>query len=263
MQRSATGWLAEIYASHKTLWRGFGSLVAGIAIWESLKPVINPFFFSVPSEIVRSLYKVAISGELLPNYYVSMAEFTYGYILGVAAAIPLGLVVGRIKLLEDVLDPYIVALYATPKVALAPLFILMFGVGMYSKIVLVILGVFFPVFVNTFYGAKHADKVLVEAAICFGAKKQDMFFKVIMPSALPYIVAGLRLAIGIGLIFVVVGEFTAATEGIGHMIAIAAGQFDTALVLGGVIVLSITGMVLTEALKRLEQRIAPWQTTQL
>jgi ABC-type nitrate/sulfonate/bicarbonate transport system permease component len=242
----------------------WGSVVLLVALWEAVGQIgwIHPLFFSYPSKIVSGIYGVILSGELTKNVLVSAYEFGFGFSLALLTAIPLGLGMGRSRMLEYVFDPYISFFQAMPRVAILPLLILMFGVGYASKIVLVYIGSFFPLVINTWMGAKGVDKSLIEAGKSFGYNDRTLFYKVVLPSTLSYIIAGIRIGLATGLIMVVVGEFWASTAGLGYMISLAAGHYDTPVLLGGVLILATIGLIMTEALKRLEIHLAPWRFTE-
>jgi NitT/TauT family transport system permease protein len=156
------------------------------------------------------------------------------------------------------LNPWISGLYATPIIALAPLFILWFGIGIWSKVAVVASLVLFPVIINTDAGVRNADRQLIEAVRSFGASKLQLFTKVSLPAALPFILAGLRLGVGRGLIGVVVGELFGARAGLGFMITQAAEVFNMPQLFAGVVVLAAAGIVLTAAFQALERHLVPW-----
>jgi NitT/TauT family transport system permease protein len=160
---------------------------------------------------------------------------------------------------EYTLDPFLTGLYASPLVALAPLIILVFGVGLTSKAVLIFLLSVFPFIFNTFSGVKSTDQLLVNVVRSFGGKERHLYFKVILPSTLPYLVAGARLAIGRGIVGVIVGEFFASSEGIGFAIAQFGDTYRLPEMFVGIIILSLIAVALTEALRKLELIIAPYR----
>jgi NitT/TauT family transport system permease protein len=189
---------------------------------------------------------------------VSAQEFLLGFALAVVLGIPTGLVTASWRRPAALLNPWIAGLYATPIIALAPLFILWFGIGIWSKVAVVASLVLFPVIINTDAGVRNADRQLIEAVRSFGATKLQLFAKVSLPAALPFILAGLRLGVGRGLIGVVVGELFGARAGLGFMITQAAEVFNMPQLFAGVVVLAAAGMVLTAAFQALERRLVPW-----
>jgi ABC-type nitrate/sulfonate/bicarbonate transport system permease component len=167
--------------------------------------------------------------------------------------------VGTSKLTRSIATPWISALYSTPTVALSPLLILWFGLGIWSKVIVVFIVSVFPVLVNTQAGIEGADERLVETARAFGARRVQIFTKVLLPSAVPFIVAGLRLGIGRALVGVVVAELFGATSGLGYLITVSSQVFDMGALFAAVVILAGAGVISTEVIKIIERRIAPWR----
>jgi NitT/TauT family transport system permease protein len=193
---------------------------------------------------------------------VSSQAFLWGFTFAVIVGIPVGLVMGWRKRVEYSLDPFLTALYASPLVALAPLFIIVFGVGVLGKAALVFLLAIFPFIFNTFAGVKSTDALLINVIRSFGGTEKDLYLKVILPSTMPYIIAGARIAIGRGLVGIIVGEFYAASEGIGFAISQAGDTYRLPDMFVGIIILSLIAIILTELMRRLELTLAPWRATQ-
>lgn len=170
------------------------------------------------------------------------------------------MIIGSVKRLSLALDPLINAVYSTPTLALTPLFVIWFGLGLASKVAIVTLMVFFPLVINTAAGVRTVDRQLVNAARLFGAGKLELYRDVIFPGTLPFIVSGMRLAIGRAIIGVVIGEFIASVEGVGYRIRAAAATFRTAEYLAGVMVLVVFSIGLNVLLKAAESRLARWRT---
>jgi NitT/TauT family transport system permease protein len=225
--------------------------------WETLGQlgVINPLFFSWPSEILLSFSEILASGKLWTHLSVSMYELVMGFSVAFILSVPVGLVMGRSKIVANLLDPFVSALYAMPRIALMPLIILMFGIGLRSKIVLVFFGSFFPILINSYQGSKTVDSLLIDVARIFGARGLTLYTKIILPAMVPYLVAGLRLGLGVGLIMVVVGEFYAANQGVGYMIAFEASMFNAGAVMAWTLMISILGILLTESVKYIERKV--------
>ena len=237
------------------------SAVVLLAVWEALPrlDLVDPLFVSAPTHIARRLYTMFfVTGEIYPHLATSALEGVLGFGLAIVVGVPAGLLVGRFRRVRLLTEPYIIALYSTPIVALLPLLILWFGIGLWSKVIIIFLGGVFPVMINTAAGAKAVDPGLIEAAAAFEASAYQIFRKVVLPAAVPYIVAGLRLGIGRVLIMIVVAEMYAATAGIGFFVMRAGSMFDTAGAFVGVIVLVATGVSLAQALRMVERRMAPW-----
>jgi NitT/TauT family transport system permease protein len=171
-----------------------------------------------------------------------------------------GFLMGTVGTVRVYLDPWISGLYSAPLIALAPLYIMLFGVGLAPKVALVFTVVFFPVVVNTFTGVYSVNPVMIEVARSFHASRLQILFKVLLPFSLSYIVTGLRLGVGRGLTGVVVGEFFFANAGLGFLVALAGQTFNTPLLFSGVLVFAAAGVAMIGGLKRLEQHLAPWRT---
>jgi ABC-type nitrate/sulfonate/bicarbonate transport system permease component len=199
------------------------------------------------------------SAKLWHDLAVSSQAFIWGFSLAVVVGIPVGLVMGWRRRVEYSLDPFLTALYASPLVALAPLFIIVFGVGVTGKAALVFLLSVFPFVFNTFAGVKSTDALLINVIRSFGGGEADLYLKVILPSTIPYIIAGARLAIGRGLVGIIVGEFYAASEGIGFAISQAGDTYRLPEMFVGIIILSLIAVALTELMRKLELTVAPWR----
>jgi NitT/TauT family transport system permease protein len=240
-----------------TVWEFMGG------IWAVYNPIpilrINPMFMSAPSLVGKAAYGLFSSGEIYNDLYISGIEFFWGYTLSVIVAIPLGIAIGWYKKLSYILDPFVNAMNATPRVALLPLIIIWLGIGILSKVGIIFLGGVFPMLINARDGVKTTPKHLLNAARSFGASEWQIFRSVVIPSTVPFILTGLRLAVGRALVGVLVGELYAATAGIGFMITVAGATFQTDKVFVGVLIFAITGMVLTETLNRLENRFDKWR----
>lgn len=237
------------------------SVIGGLAIWEFIGRVVvnNTLFLATPSSSLAALGDMWMHGVLQKAIVISGEEFLLGFVIAVAAGTLIGLLTASFETLSLVLTPWISGFYASPIVALAPLLILWFGVGIWSKIAVVISLVIFPMIINTEAGIKHTDPQLVEAARSFGAGRLQIFEKVSLPSALPYIIAGLRLGVGRGLIGVVIGELAGARGGLGYLINNASQVFNMPQLFASVIVLAAAGIMLTTVFQYLERVLVPWK----
>jgi len=241
-----------------------GGLAVGIflIIWELAGNVyqwINPMFMSAPSLIFKAAVQLFASGEIYHDLYVSGIELLGGYFLAVAVAIPFGIMVGWYKRMSYVFDPFINAMNATPRVALLPLVIIWLGIGILSKVGIIFLGAVFSILINTRDGVKTTPVNLLNAARSFGASEWMVFKTVVIPSTIPFILTGLRLAVGRALVGVLVGELYAATAGIGFMITVAGATFQTDKVFVGVLIFALGGMIGMELLTKLERRFDKWR----
>jgi ABC-type nitrate/sulfonate/bicarbonate transport system permease component len=252
----------RIYEEYRRPILGLLSLIGFVALWEfTLTYVIafDPFFFTKPSDIAAASKELLLGERLWRDLAISSRAFLWGFSAAVITGIPIGAVMGWRRRVEYTLDPFFTALYASPLVALAPLVILVFGVGLTGKAVLVFVLSVFPFIFNTYTGVKSTDQLLINVVRAFGGKERHLYANVILPSTLPYIVAGARYAIGRGIVGVIVGEFYAASEGIGFAIAHFGDTYRLADMFVGIIVLSVIAVLLTEALRKLELIIAPYR----
>jgi NitT/TauT family transport system permease protein len=252
---------------------GFASVVAGIVLWqlsyEALERTslfraysINLFFAS-PIQVLQSFGELARSGELLVNCYFSFVEFLYGFLLAIAVGIPLGVLMATMRKVNNFLDPWVSTIYATPRVALAPIIMVWFGLGFFSKALVVFLGAVFPILLNTYTGIQSVKPNLIELVRAFGGSRVQLFFKVMLPDAIPAIMTGLKLAVGRAVIGVVVAEWFGAEAGIGYMVYLNAQLFQPGPVFVGIIVLVIFGHVSFICLEWLQNWISPWYRFQL
>ena len=243
-----------------------GSLaVVGFALgWELLLSVVpwDPFFITKPSLIAAAAREQILGGRLWRDMAVSAQAFVAGLTLAVLVGIPVGAVMGWRRRAEYALDPLMSALYASPLIALAPLLIITVGVGIAAKALLVFLLAVFPFVFNTFAGVRSTDPVLVNVVRSFGGTERDLYIKVILPSVVPYVVAGARLAIGRGLVGILVGEFYAASEGLGFAISRFGDTYQLPEMFTGILVLAVVAVGLTSAVRRLEAVVAPWRAGQ-
>jgi ABC-type nitrate/sulfonate/bicarbonate transport system permease component len=241
-----------------------GTLSVGLflLVWELIGntfQLINPMFMSSPSLIWNAAVQLFGSGEIWNDLRVSGIEFGWGYLLSVIVGVPFGIAIGWYKKFAYICDPFVNAMNATPRVALLPLVIIWLGIGILSKVGIIFLGAVFPLIINTRDGVKTTPANLLTAARSFGASEWQLFKSVVVPSTVPFILTGLRLAIGRALIGVMVGELYAATAGIGFMITVAGATFQTDKVFVGVLIFAISGMIATDIVDRAEKRFDKWR----
>ena len=256
--------LKTFYAEHESFILGTGFIVILLALWESVPlwytlPKGMALFFTTPSKVAAAFQQLLINGEIEKHFYVSAIAFLAGLGLSVVVGLPLGLLMGRSQTLEALLDPYVTSFNASPRIVWLPLMILWFGIGIWSKIVIVFAGAVFPLLINTYAGVKNVNRVLVNVVRSFGANEWQLMKVVVLPNSLPYIIAGLRLAIGRAILGVVVGEFFGSSQGLGYMIASAATNYKVDVVFVGVAIFMTLSVILTLAVKRLESRLASWR----
>jgi len=236
------------------------SVLGGLALWEIAGRYLvkNKLFLATPLQALEKMGATIATGELQHHAWVSAQEFLVGFIAASLAGILIGLFIARSETVANALNPWVSGIYATPIVAISPLFILWFGIGIWSKVAVVISLVVFPVIINTEVGIRSADRQLIEMVRAFGATPTQVFWKVSLPAATPFILAGLRLGVGRGLIGVVVGELFGARAGLGFMVVQAAEVFDMPLLFAGILVLAASGIVFTAAFRALERHLVPW-----
>src|ERR1041384_1334345 len=254
--------LYKFYLNQEKKILGSTAVILFLVVWElvgNVLQLINPMFMSAPSLIGKAAYQLFASGEIFNDLYISGIELFWGYILSAAVAVPFGIAVGWYKKMSYIFDPFVNAMNATPRVALLPLVIIWLGIGILSKVGIIFLGAIFPILINARDGVKTTPKSLLNAAKSFGASEWKIFATVVLPSTVPFILTGLRLGVGRGLVGVMVGELYAATAGIGFMVTVAGATFQTDKVFVGVLIFAVTGMILTEALNNLERRFDGWR----
>ncbi|MPZ57244.1 MAG: ABC transporter permease subunit [Rhizobiales bacterium] len=243
------------------MWQGLASFVVAAILWEFLARVVvdNPLFFTSLTDIAIRGVELWKSGELQTHIWVSFIEFAGGYFLAAIFGILGGICMAASKTARGFFDPWVSMLYATPILALGPLFILWMGIGVASKIAVIFLVSVFPILINTLVGLTTTDRILLDVARSLGATPQQIYMKVRMPAALPYIIAGLRLSVARALVGVVVAELFGARAGLGFLILMSAQSFDTAAMFVGVIALAVAGVGSVAALKWVEEKMAPWR----
>jgi len=242
------------------LWR-FGLLLAFLALWElaTRRRWIDPFFVSQPTVLVAQIFDWVRGGFILRHLWVTMQETIIGFVLGTFLGVAVGFLFAHWEKLAYIFDPLMVALNAMPRVVLAPLFILWFGLGLLSKVVMVISLVFFVVFFSTYTGIREVDRDLINNARILGASERHLVRHVLLPSALTWIFSSLRTSVGFALIGAVVGEYLGSSEGMGYIISYAESMFNATGVLAGLIVLMAAVSAIDFALKKLDSRFSYWK----
>ncbi|HEY7220096.1 MAG TPA: ABC transporter permease [Candidatus Binatia bacterium] len=239
----------------------FAIVIGFFALWEIASGRwIEPFLISSPTRIFTSLISGFSEGDLFQHSWVTLVEIAIGFPIGVIAGIGLGYAFGRSRVLADIFEPIIIALNGIPRTALAPLFIVWLGIGVWSKVGVVFLLTFFLNFFNTYTGMRQMDQEYVDLASLMGVKGWKLTFKVIFPAISPYVFTGIRTSIPFAVIGAIVGEFVAATEGVGFFIRMSAGIFKTADVFVGIIVLMIMVIIMDKIAELIERRALRWQT---
>lgn len=236
-------------------------VIACLLLWEILSnlDVLDPFYTSQPSKIYTDMQKFYESGALVLHTGVTLRESLAGLLFGTIFGISTGFLLGEIEVLGSIFEPFITALYGIPKLALAPIFVLWFGLGMESKIILSSILVFYLVFFSTYAGIKSVDRNLVSSVRLMGGTRMQIVFKVVLPSCVPWILAGIRGGLGASLIGAIVGEYMGASAGLGWMIAYATSFFQVERVMSCIFILLVTGIVFNQCLKFTESRLLGWR----
>ncbi len=256
--------------SYSINWRGLKSgwairtlsVAVTLALWEWYGRGVDPIFLSYPTAILAAVPKMLATGELQAAFWVSLQGLLIGLALSISSGVLIGLLTGRYRFVDYLLDVQITSLYSTPHVALIPLLILWFGLGSAAKLVLIFLSAFFPIVINTHSGVRNVSRGLVEVALAEGASERQIFTKIVMPAASPFIMTGIRLAMGRAVVAMVVGEMFTAVAGLGGAIVKYGAAFATDKLFVVIIVLALMGVGLTELVRMLERWLTPWKETE-
>ena len=249
------------YKRHEALILGGTAVVLTLAVWQACWSAgwISPLFFSGPSAIAKRFWDDLLHAHLRSDMAYSGRNFIVGFILALVAGVVMGVIVGWYRRVEMLLNPFLTTLYATPRIAMIPLIIIWFGIGMWSKVVIVFLSAFFPILVNTIGGVKATDPDLLRAARAFCASDWQIFTTLAIPGAVPFILTGVRQGVMLGLIGVVVGEMFGGSEGIGFMVSYGGQTFATDTLFAGVLIIAFAGIILTALTERLERHFSRWR----
>ncbi len=240
--------------------RGFTSTVVIIAVWWAAAAIIdNTLFLVGPFEVVGAIVELTMTGELQEHIAASSASFGIGFALAIVVGVTLGGLMAISRPFRLYVEPVVSALYATPLIAVAPLFILWFGLGITSKVAIVFLIAVFPIIINTLFGLANADSNLVETVDAFGGTRWHSFTKVLLPSSVPFLITGIRLAVARALVGVVVAEMFGARAGLGYLIFLSGQTYQTANLFAAVVVLAVSGVIAMGLLQVLERKLAPWR----
>ena len=249
---------------HRRVLLGLLAVAIFVAAWQAVFLVVpfNKLFISKPDLIWQALVDLIASGDLMRDLAISAVPFLYGFSAAVVVGVTLGVVMGWRERVGYALDPIMTIFYASPLVALAPLVIVFFGVGVSGKAIIIFLLAVFPFIFNAQAGVRAVDRLLINVVRSLGGTERDLYRKVIVPSVLPYIVAGARIAVGRGLIGILVGEFFAASEGIGYAIARFGDLFALDRMFACILAIMVIAVVLTEGIRWAERAAFPWRVGQ-
>ena len=222
--------------------------------------LLDPFFFSRPTDIVRRIATWLVDGTLVRHLFVTIEESLLGLVAGAVLGVSTGFALARAPRAARIFDPFIKMLNAVPRVVLAPLFLLWFGLGIWSKVALAVTLVFFVMFFSTYEGVRSADPVLIDNARMLGATERQLVRHVLIPTALTWIFASLQTSLGFAMVGAVVGEYLGATHGLGYVISQAEGTFDTTGVFAGMTVLGVVVVIVGAGVSRLERWLLRWKS---
>jgi ABC-type nitrate/sulfonate/bicarbonate transport system permease component len=251
----------SFYQQHEGAILGGTAVLIVVGIWQAIWSMhwISPLFFSGPSAIAKAFWVSLTQGTLKADLAFSGENFAIGFGLALVSGVVLGVLVGWYRRFRFIADPFLNALYAAPRIALMPLIIIWFGIGMWSKVFIVFLSAFFPILVNTVAGIRNMDRDLLRAARAFCASDWQIFKTLAIPGSVPFILTGVRQGVAVGLIGVVVGEMLGSSEGIGFMVAYGGQTFQTDTLFVGFIIIAFAGIILTALAERLERRFSRWR----
>ena len=251
-------------AKHNKVLLGALAVVLFFAAWQAvfLFAPFNPLFISKPTLIFAAFGTLLESGDMLRDLAISAVPFAFGFVAAAIVGVAVGVVMGWRTRVRYALDPLMTVFYASPLVALAPLVIVFFGVGVFGKALIIFLLSVFPFIFNAQAGVRAVDPLLINVVRSMGGSERDLYFKILIPSVLPYIVAGARIAVGRGLIGILVGEFFAASEGIGYAIARFGDLFALDRMFACIFVVMIIAVILTEGIRWAERAAFPWRVGQ-
>ena len=249
------------YQKHESSILGYGVLLIMLIVWQALWSAhkLSPLFMSGPSAIATRFWDDLLHGHLLQDFAYSGKNFLIGFAIAAVSGVVLGVLIGWYKRLEMVTGPFTSALYATPRVAMVPLIIIWFGIGMWSKVFIVFISAFFPILINTIGGIQAIDRDLLKCARSFCATDRQIFTTVAIPGAVPFILTGIRQGVALGLIGVVVGEMFGGSQGIGFMVAYGGQTFATDTLFVGVLIIAFAGIIMSAAAEQLEKRFSRWR----
>ncbi len=252
--------IPRIIKNHEKAILGVSGIGVVLIAWQLIGERTNKIILPPLSSVLKADYTLFASGMIWPHLEITTIEFLIGLAIAIAIGIPVGLLMGWTRKVNFALDPLLSMTYSIPFIAVIPLIILWFGIGITSKIVTVVFIAIFPIILNTMTGVKRADESLLKVGKSFGASKWNLFSTVVVPGAFPYILSGLRLALGRALVGAIAAELVASTAGLGWLIARYGGTFQTDKMLAVILVVALIGVVSTEVLKKAESHFDAWRT---
>jgi len=255
-------WAQSAYGHNRMLIHGIGSVALGLLLWEVIDRWFDDkYFFTGPDEVIKELIQLVRDGEIWIHLRYSALEGLYGYALAAAAGIACGAMLAFSRTLDEMFSPVLIGLYATPRPVLAPLFIVWLGLGVASKVAVIFIASFFPVAINTTAGIKNVESEFRLLGRAFNVSPWAMFVKIIVPGALPFLIAGLRLGYSRAIVTIMVAEMFGSEAGLGYMIVHATQVYDIPKMMVGISMLTLWGILGNEVLKLIERRATPYKQT--
>lgn len=253
----------EFYRKNSRSLNKIMSILTGLVVWHFLATVVvaDTSFLVSPVAVVAKGYEMLfVTGELYPHIFASSEIFLYGYLLSIVVGVPLGFLMAFSPAIRDYVHPWMTTLYTTPRIAFAPVLLLWLGIGEGSKAAIVFLGCVFPILINSYYGMRTVDRELVELARSLRLGRLSFFWKILLPASIPFILAGLRLALGRGLTGVAIAEWFGATAGLGYLVYFAGQTLNVPVLFVGVTVFGLMGILGFEILRKVEDLATPWRS---
>jgi NitT/TauT family transport system permease protein len=240
------------------------SILSGLVLWHFLATVIvadTAFLVSPLAVLAKGYEMLFVTGELYPHIFASSGIFLYGYLLSIVVGVPLGFLMAFSPAVRDYAHPWMTTLYTTPRIAFAPVLLLWLGIGAGSKVAIVFLGCVFPILINSYYGMRVVNREFVELARSLRLGRLAVFWKILLPASVPFILAGLRLALGRGLTGVAIAEWFGATAGLGYLVYFAGQTLNVPVLFVGVTVFGLMGILGFEILRKIEELATPWRSS--
>jgi ABC-type nitrate/sulfonate/bicarbonate transport system permease component len=252
---------ASGFSPRQRPWIGAATITVLVLAWQagSASGLIPALFLPSPLEVAGALLRLARSGELWKDLGASLLRLAAGWTLGTLAGVSVGFAIGMFTLARSALVTLVSALFPIPKIALVPLFILWFGIGEGSKIATIAIGVFFPTVINTYAGVDNVQRSLIAMGQSFNLTGWSIIRKIVLPGALPSVLAGMRITVSIAIILLVAAEMIGADSGVGAFILAAGNLYRTDNLIAGVVILSLLGLSLSAVLTRIERKVFAWR----
>jgi len=254
----------ESWAVRYKVWISTAAVILFILVWEGCYQLgwLNPAFYSSPQKILAAGYDAFVYGDLLNDLFITAQEFVGGFLIAVVVGVAFGILMGWYPLLNAIFEPFVNALFATPRIVLLPLVTLIFGIGIESKFVLVFLGAVFPILINTMVGISKVDQNLLRVAKAFNATDMQLFRTLAVPASIPFIITGIRLGMSTSLVTCIASEMMISSGGIGNFVMTASSQFRSDQLFLGIIIVALFGVAMTSVIKRIEARFETWRVHQ-